>query len=108
MVNNLKTFFNFLNIGQKRKITWVLINLIIQSILEMFGISMVIPVLMIILDPTKIQFSFLSILGLDKKELIFFISILILIFFIIKSIYLYFVNKLTYDFEFIWENWQIK
>jgi ABC-type multidrug transport system fused ATPase/permease subunit len=100
MVNNLKTFFNFLNIGQKRKITWVLINLIIQSILEMFGISMVIPVLMIILDPTKIQFSFLSILGLDKKELIFFISILILIFFIIKSIYLYFVNKLTYDFAF--------
>jgi ABC-type multidrug transport system fused ATPase/permease subunit len=100
IVNNIKTFFYFLNTAQKKKITFVIINLIIQSILEMFGISMVIPVLIIILDPEKFQFGFLSILGLNKKELIFFISISIITFFIIKSIYLYFINKLTFDFAY--------
>ena len=99
-INILKIFYSFLNLEQKTKILFVIINLVFQSILEMFGISMVIPVLMIILDPGRIQESFLSILALNKKELIFFISITILIFFIIKSIYLYFVNKRTYDFAF--------
>lgn len=99
-INILKIFYSFLNSDQKTKILFVIINLIFQSILEMFGISMVIPVLMIILDPGRIEDSFLSILTLNKKELIFFISISILIFFIIKSIYLYFVNKITYDFAF--------
>ena len=98
--NNIKIFFCFLNTAQKKKITLVIINLFIQSILEMFGISMVIPVLMIILDPEKFQFGFLSILGLNKKELIFFISISIIIFFIIKFIFLYFINKLTFDFAY--------
>jgi ABC-type multidrug transport system fused ATPase/permease subunit len=99
-INILKIFYSFLNLEQKTKIIFVIINLVFQSILEMFGISMVIPVLMIILDPGRIQESFLSILALNKKELIFFISITILIFFIIKSIYLYFVNKRTFDFAF--------
>lgn len=99
-INILKIFYSFLNPGQKNKILFVIINIIFQSILEMFGISMVIPVLMIILDPGRIQESFLNILNLNKKELIFFISISILIFFIIKSIYLYFVNKITFDFAF--------
>lgn len=99
-INILKIFYSFLNPGQKTKILFVIINLIFQSILEMFGISMVIPVLMIILDPERIQESFLSILAFNKKELIFFISISILTFFIIKSIYLYFVNKRTFDFAF--------
>ena len=99
-INILKIFYSFLNSDQKTKILYVIINLIFQSILEMFGISMVIPVLMIILDPGRIEDSFLSILTFNKKELIFFISISILIFFIIKSIYLYFVNKRTYDFAF--------
>jgi ABC-type multidrug transport system fused ATPase/permease subunit len=98
--NSLKIFFSFLNTGQKKKLSLVIVNLIIQSILEMFGISMVIPVLMIILDPEKFQFGFLSILGLNKKELIFFISISIITFFIIKSIYLYFVSKITFDFAY--------
>jgi len=99
-INILKIFYSFLNSDQRTKILFVIINLIFQSILEMFGISMVIPVLMIILDPGRIQNSFLSILTFNKKELIFFISISILIFFTIKSIYLYFVNKRTFDFAF--------
>ena len=70
ITNSLKIFFSFLNTGQKKKLSLVIVNLIIQSILEMFGISMVIPVLMIILDPEKIQYSFLSILGFNKKEFI--------------------------------------
>jgi ABC-type multidrug transport system fused ATPase/permease subunit len=61
---------------------------------------MVIPVLMIILDPEKIQYSFLSILGFNKKEFIFFISISVITFFIIKSIYLYFIHKITFDFAY--------
>ena len=84
-INILKIFYSFLNSDQKTKILFVIINLIFQSILEMFGISMVIPVLMIILDPGRIEDSFLSILTFNKKELIFFIGISILIFFIIKS-----------------------
>jgi|688.fasta_scaffold101608_3 ABC-type multidrug transport system fused ATPase/permease subunit len=100
IISSVKIFFSFLNIAQKKKVSLVIINLIIQSILEMFGISMVIPVLMIILDPEKFQLSFLSILGFNKKELIFFISISIITFFIIKSIYLYFINKFTFDFAY--------
>ena len=100
IVNSVKIFFTFLNNAQKKKVALVIINLIVQSILEMFGISMVIPVLMIIFDPEKFQIGFLSFLGFNKKELIFFISISIITFFIIKSIYLYFINKLIFDFAY--------
>jgi ABC-type multidrug transport system fused ATPase/permease subunit len=99
-INSLKIFYSFLNSGQKTKILFVIINLIFQSILEMFGISMVIPIFMIILDPARIQGSFLSILAFNNNELIFFTSISILIFFVIKSIYLYSITKKTFDFAF--------
>jgi ATP-binding cassette, subfamily B, bacterial PglK len=99
-INILKIFYSFLNSRQKTKILFVIINLIFQSILEMLGISMVIPIFMIILDPARIQGSFLSILPFNNNELIFFTSISILFFFIIKSIYLYLINKRTFDFAF--------
>jgi ABC-type multidrug transport system fused ATPase/permease subunit len=98
--NNLKFFFSLLNKDKKKDSAFVIIHLIFQSMLEMFGISMVVPILMIILEPEKFQYSFLNILNFEKKELIFFISLVILIFFLFKSIYLYYVNKKTYDFAF--------
>ena len=102
MINthNLKFFFNLLNKDQKKESIFVVIHLIFQSVLEMFGISLVIPILMIILDPDKIKYSFLSVLNFNNKELVFFISISILLFFLIKSIYLFFVNKKTFNFAF--------
>jgi ABC-type multidrug transport system fused ATPase/permease subunit len=102
MINthNLKFFFNLLNKDQKKESIFVVIHLIFQSVFEMFGISLVIPILMIILDPDKIKYSFLSVLNFNNKELVFFISISILLFFLIKSIYLFFVNKKTFNFAF--------
>jgi len=95
-IQNAKFFFNLLSKDQKKESVFVVINLIFQSVLEMFGISLVIPILMIILDPDKIKYSFLGFLNFNHKELIFFISIVILIFFLIKGIYLFFVNKKTF------------
>jgi len=99
-IQNAKFFFNLLSKDQKKESVFVVINLIFQSVLEMFGISLVIPILMIILDPDKIKYSFLGFLNFNHKELIFFISIVILIFFLIKGIYLFFVNKKTFNFAF--------
>jgi len=99
-VSILKFFFSLLNRKQKKKSIIVVIHLIFQSILEMFGISMVVPILMIILDSEKIQYSFLNTLNFEKKELIFIVSSFILIFFLFKCIYSYFVNKKTFDFAY--------
>jgi len=102
MINtyNLKFFFSLLNDDKKKGSLVVIAHLIFQSILEMFGISMVVPILMMILEPDKFQYSFLNFFNFEKKDLIFYTSLFILFFFLFKSIYLYYVNKKTFDFAF--------
>ena len=65
-LNNLKFFFSLLNKDKKKDSAFVIIHLIFQSMLEMFGISMVVPILMIILEPEKFQYSLLNILNFEK------------------------------------------
>jgi len=97
---NLNFFFSLVHKDKKKDFAFVIVHLVFQSLLEMFGISLVVPILMIILDPEKIQSSFLNILNLERKQLIFLTCSIILLFFLLKSIYLYFVNKKTFDFAF--------
>lgn len=104
-LNKYKIYNSFLDVDAKSKFYLVIFLIIIQSLLEVLGISIIIPVITSILDPEKKNiFSFLTdyfIIFNNFKN----INILLLIFFIclffgFKSYFLYLSSRTIYNFSY--------
>ena len=100
-----KIFFCFLNKRQKIKFYLIVLLMIFQSILEVAGIGVVIPLLSIILFPK--ESAYLDYLNFFFKEnsftenhIIIVFLLFILIFFIFKTYFLHFSSKKIYNFAF--------
>lgn len=107
-VKNIKHFINIIGF-KKRKILFFLIFLLfIQSILEVIGIALVIPLLHFLLKEDLSSLTFFSnffntfFLG-NRENLIMFMLLVMLIFFILKNLVSYgilkFVFKFIYDVQ---------
>lgn len=99
-IKNYKIFQNNLELNQKIDFYFLIILLIFQSILELFSLSMVLPLLGLLLDSSNYKFIFFDI-NL-KKYSVFVISFIICLF-IFKTLTLYLISKRTFNFAYTYE-----
>lgn len=99
-----KIFKTFLDSSQKSRLYLIILFMIIQSMLEVVGIGLVVPVLSFILSPNDNIFlnifSNTHYLDFNKNYFLVFATIIIFLFFIFKTYFLYFCSKKIYNFAF--------
>jgi len=100
-----KIFFSFLNKRQKIKFYLIVLLLIFQSILEVVGIGVVIPLLSIILVPKESVYLdylnfFLKDSSFAQNYIVIAFLLLVVIFFVFKTYFLYFSSKKIFNFAF--------
>lgn len=103
---NLNIFFDFLEKKEKIKFYYIIFLQFIGSLLEAFGIALILPILGIILGQESNFFSNIlinlsDIINFSDKESLLIISIIvILIFFIFKNFILAFIYKNIFSFAY--------
>jgi ABC-type multidrug transport system fused ATPase/permease subunit len=99
-----KIFKTFLDSSQKTRLYLIILFMIIQSMLEVIGIGLVVPVLSFILSPNEnIFFNIFPngrYLEFNKNYFLLFIIIIIFLFFLFKTYFLYFCSNKIYNFAF--------
>lgn len=107
MKNKLSKVWLLLSNTHKRNFIFLLILVLILSFLELLGVGMIIPFLMILIDASYQDYSIINKMIIlfnlnDEKKLIVFFLIIILIVFLIKNILNIFIfhtkNKIFFDF----------
>jgi ATP-binding cassette, subfamily B, bacterial PglK len=107
MKNKLSKVWLLLSNTHKRKFIFLLILVLILSFLELLGVGLIIPFLMILIDASYQDYSIINKMIIlfnltDEKKLIVFFLIIILIVFLIKNILNIFIfhikNKIFFDF----------
>ncbi len=105
LIKKFKIFQSFLSKKQKNKFFLIVLFLIFQSLLEVIGVGMVIPILSLVIE-TERNFLF-DLVGIDqnnlnisKDRLIVFTISIIFLFFIFKSFFLYHSSRLLYKFAY--------
>lgn len=103
IIDKYKLFSSFLTKKQKFNFYLISLLLIFQSILEVVGIGMVVPILSVTFEAENSQFlKYIKVatggMIVDKNYLVSILMAIILIFFIGKSYFLYFCCKKMYNF----------
>lgn len=107
IINNLKTFLSFLDQRQKFRFYLIILICLFQSILEAFGVGIVIPFLSLLTKPNNTNFFFINdiknfefISGISDFQIIIIAITIFFIFFLFKTIFLCFSIKKIYNFCF--------
>ena len=107
IINNLKIFLSFLDQRQKFRFYLIILICLFQSILEAFGVGIVIPFLSLLTSTNKGNFFFINdiknfkfISGSSDFQIIIIIITIFFIFFLFKTIFLSFSIKKIYNFCF--------
>ena len=105
LINKYKIFSSFLNKSQKGEFYFIVVLLFFQSLLEVVGVGIVIPIVSTLLDPNSFSKYFdlhqvFNSYVLNKNYIIFIILFFVLLFFFFKNYFLYFVIKKSYNFAF--------
>ena len=98
------SLFNLLNTHQKKRLLLLLLLMILGALLETLGISLILPVISVILDPDSIFSShamlyIYNFLGMESsRDFLIFLCVVLMAVYILKNIYLYFMYSVQYRF----------
>jgi len=100
MKNNLRVivnFFNYIKDENKNKILYLFLFSLLGSILELFGIALLIPIIAIVTDKSELFINFFYFLNVNlenfpKEQLIIFLLILFVVFSFLKSLILSYIT----------------
>lgn len=98
------SLFNLLNTHQKKRLLVLLLLMILGALLETLGISLILPVISVILDPDSIFSShamlyIYNFLGMESsRDFLIFLCVVLMAVYILKNIYLYFMYSVQYRF----------
>ena len=98
------SLFNLLNTHQKKRLLLLLLLMILGALLETLGISLILPVISVILDPDSIFSShamlyIYNFLGMESsRDFLIFLCVVLMAVYILKNIYLYFLYSVQYRF----------
>ena len=98
------SLFNLLNTHQKKRLLLLLLLMISGALLETLGISLILPVISVILDPDSIFSShamlyIYNFLGMESsRDFLIFLCVVLMAVYILKNIYLYFMYSVQYRF----------
>ena len=98
------SLFNLLNTHQKKRLLLLLLLMILGALLETLGISLILPVISVILDPDSIFSShamlyIYNFLGMESsRAFLIFLCVVLMAVYILKNIYLYFMYSVQYRF----------
>ena len=98
------SLFNLLNTHQKKRLLLLLLLMILGALLETLGISLLLPVISVILDPDSIFSShamlyIYNFLGMESsRDFLIFLCVVLMAVYILKNIYLYFMYSVQYRF----------
>lgn len=98
------SLFNLLNTHQKKRLLLLLLLMILGALLETLGISLILPVISVILDPDSIFSShamlyIYNFLGMgSSRDFLIFLCVVLMAVYILKNIYLYFMYSVQYRF----------
>ena len=96
------SLFNLLNTHQKKRLLLLLLLMILGALLETLGISLILPVISVILDPDSIFSShamlyIYNFLGMESsRDFLIFLCVVLMAVYILKNIYLYFMYSVQY------------
>ena len=98
------SLFNLLNTHQKKRLLLLLLLMILGALLETLGISLILPVISVILDPDSVFSShamlyIYNFLGMESsRDFLIFLCVVLMAVYILKNIYLYFMYSVQYRF----------
>lgn len=104
----LKKISYVLNKEQKRQLVMLLIIIIVGAGVELLGVSAILPIVNIALEPSVIDESWYLVLirdtfGLqDANQLLIFMAVVLIVIYILKNLYVTFMYSMQY--KFIFEN----
>lgn len=99
IINQYKLLFSLLNYKNKKKFLLIIVICFFQSIFEMASVGLIIPIIVLIDNPSIYE-NYLSNYFINRDYFYLFFISLILIFFIFKTFFLYFCNRTFYLFAF--------
>ena len=98
------SLFNLLNTHQRKRLLLLLLLMILGALLETLGISLILPVISVILDPDSIFSShamlyIYNFLGMESsRDFLISLCVVLMAVYILKNIYLYFMYSVQYRF----------